>query len=128
MYTITMSTAPIASGAIGVPPSTDRPIVRTRKNVPMSSVRYLFMCLLLRAGETAPTAAAQCFRHHAHPCSSGRAKRVPPAILERSRMRRRQSARLVVYELQELPERPGLISTGSKLSGNEAHPGSVGFG
>src|SRR5437867_13377365 len=48
MYTITMSTAPMASGAIGVPPSTDSPIVRTRKNVPMSSVRYLFICLLLR--------------------------------------------------------------------------------
>jgi hypothetical protein len=53
MYTITMSTAPMASGAIGVPPSTDSPIVRTRKNVPMSSVRYLFMCLLLR-GLAAP--------------------------------------------------------------------------
>src|SRR5688500_20003966 len=35
-----VSTAPMASGASGVPPRTARPIVRTRKNVPMNSVRY----------------------------------------------------------------------------------------
>ena len=39
MYTITISDAPIASGAIGVPTSTLQPIVKTRKNVPVNSVR-----------------------------------------------------------------------------------------
>ncbi len=34
-----MSAAPIASGANSVPPTTVRPIVRTRKNVPIASVR-----------------------------------------------------------------------------------------
>jgi hypothetical protein len=38
MYTMIMSEQPIASGASGVPPSTVRPIVSTRKNVPMNSV------------------------------------------------------------------------------------------
>src|SRR5215470_6872745 len=43
--TITMSAAPIASGAITpVPaPITVQPIVRTRKNVPMNSAIYLFI-------------------------------------------------------------------------------------
>src|SRR6185295_13059976 len=75
MYTITMRTAPMASGAIGVPPNTDSPIVRTRKNVPMNSVRYLFTGVLLRVWRRQHsrardgnaremvhrTAAAQCF-------------------------------------------------------------------
>ncbi len=39
MYTITINDAPIASGASGVPPSTVHPMVKTRKNVPMNSVR-----------------------------------------------------------------------------------------
>jgi hypothetical protein len=39
MYTITMREAPIASGASGVAASTVRPTVKTRKKVPMNSVR-----------------------------------------------------------------------------------------
>src|SRR5438874_11919437 len=48
-YTITMSAAPMASGAITPLPApiTVQPIVRTRKNVPMNSARYLFITYLL---------------------------------------------------------------------------------
>src|SRR3989338_1802412 len=43
--TITMRAAPIANGASAPAPApmTVQPIVSTRKNVPMNSVRYLFM-------------------------------------------------------------------------------------
>ncbi len=39
MYTMIMSEAPIASGAIGTAPITVRHTVSTRKKVPMNSVR-----------------------------------------------------------------------------------------
>src|SRR5262245_4668294 len=46
---ITMSAEPIASGGItpAAPPTTVHPMVRTRKNVPISSVMYLFMVVVL---------------------------------------------------------------------------------
>src|SRR5689334_3461487 len=43
MYTITMSVAPMARPANGVPLTIEKPTLATRKNVPMNSVRYRFM-------------------------------------------------------------------------------------
>src|SRR5260370_21098564 len=45
---ITMSAAPMANGGItpAAPAITVHPMVRTRKNVPMSSVMYLFMVVV----------------------------------------------------------------------------------
>lgn len=40
-----ISEAPMASGANGLPVGAVRHTVRTRKNVPMNSVRYSFMCV-----------------------------------------------------------------------------------
>src|SRR5438552_10019852 len=50
--TITMSAAPMASGAMTPEPApiTVQPIVRTRKNVPMNSAMYLFMVTVLADG------------------------------------------------------------------------------
>ena len=38
MYTITLSIEPMARGAAAVPEVTVKPMVRTRKNLPMNSV------------------------------------------------------------------------------------------
>src|SRR5437660_898443 len=45
---MTMSAEPIASGAIGWPPKTEKPNVATRKNRPINSTRY-FIILDLHA-------------------------------------------------------------------------------
>src|SRR5918999_6129073 len=73
-----MSAAPIAMGAIGVPPSTHSPMVSTRKNVPMNSVTYLFIvcsCQLRVVGHRLP-----CIRSEASgptcPCSPQRALQI----------------------------------------------------